>query len=101
MNQLRLKLIALVDHNHMLCSALNLADIDDTSISGEEDDDKVLTNFPFQSPTASMYSYISKQRMTPGSVVSYQQSLDPPEDRPTPMRPAAESPPTSDPEPEE
>ena len=87
MNQLRLKLIDLVDQNHKLCSALSLADIDDTSVSVEEDYDKVLTNFPFQSPTS---VYISKKNMTPGSIVSHQPSIDPPEDRPTPIRPSSE-----------
>ncbi|CAJ1959814.1 unnamed protein product [Cylindrotheca closterium] len=102
MNQLRLKVIELVEQNHNLCSALSLADIDDSSMSGEEGDDKVLTNFPFQSPTAaaSVYSHISKKNsMTPGSVVSYQPSIDPPEDKPTSSTrpPASDSPPQSEP----
>mmetsp|Transcript_32523 Transcript_32523/g.78940 ORF Transcript_32523/g.78940 Transcript_32523/m.78940 type:complete len:567 (+) Transcript_32523:111-1811(+) len=122
MNQLRLKVMELVDQNHKLCSALSLADIDDTSMSagGEEEEqyDKVLTNFPFQSPmaSASIYSHTPSSKrqqqhmMTPGSVVSYQPSIDPPEDRPIPIiRPSSEpapvirpssdnSPPSSDPE---
>lgn len=102
MNQLRIKLIELVDQNHKLCSVLSLADID-SSIEGEEEDDQVLTNFPFQSPmaSASVYSHISKKHMTPGSVVSYQPSVDPPEDKPIFVRPSSDrppSPPSSDPE---
>lgn len=89
MNHLRIKLTQLVDQNHKLCTALSLADIDDVSLSWEEDLDdnkKVVSNFPFQSPTATggPYGYISdksvKNSTTPNSVVSHQPSIDPPAD---------------------
>jgi hypothetical protein len=89
MNHLRIKLIQLVDQNHKLCAALSLADIDDASSSWEEDEEKkVVSNVPFQSPTGSTHGYISDKFGknnntlnsvdTPNSVVSHQPSIDPP-----------------------
>eukprot|EP00980_Cylindrotheca_fusiformis_P012881 scaffold3208_cov107-Cylindrotheca_fusiformis.AAC.2 len=82
MNHLRIKLAQLVDQNHKLCAALSLADIDDVSLLEEDEDKKIVTNFPFQSPSGA-YGYISdfksaRNGTTPGSVVSHQPSIDPP-----------------------